>query len=77
MASIFITGSTEGLGRAAAQALIEQGHRVVLHARSERPGGLSIHLSTFDKDHSVRLSCHPLGYFTLRHISPYRIGIPL
>ena len=36
MAFIFITGSTDGLGRAAAQALIEQGHRVVLHARSQQ-----------------------------------------
>jgi NAD(P)-dependent dehydrogenase (short-subunit alcohol dehydrogenase family) len=34
MAKIFITGSTDGLGRAAAQALIEKGHQVVLHARS-------------------------------------------
>ncbi|GMO33197.1 SDR family NAD(P)-dependent oxidoreductase [Bradyrhizobium sp. TM233] len=34
MATIFITGSTDGLGRAAAQSLLEQGHRVVLHARS-------------------------------------------
>jgi NAD(P)-dependent dehydrogenase (short-subunit alcohol dehydrogenase family) len=34
MARIFITGSTDGLGRAAAQALIEKGHQVVLHARS-------------------------------------------
>ena len=34
MAKIFITGSTEGLGRAAAGALIDQGHQVVLHARS-------------------------------------------
>jgi NAD(P)-dependent dehydrogenase (short-subunit alcohol dehydrogenase family) len=34
MAIIFITGSTDGLGRAAAQALVDQGHRVVLHARS-------------------------------------------
>lgn len=31
---IFITGSTDGLGRAAAAALIAQGHQVVLHARS-------------------------------------------
>jgi len=31
---IFITGSTDGLGRAAAQTLIGEGHRVVLHARS-------------------------------------------
>jgi len=35
MARIFITGSTDGLGRMAAALLIEQGHRVVLHARSE------------------------------------------
>src|SRR4029078_686890 len=34
MATIFITGSTDGLGRAAAQALIEKSHQVVLHARS-------------------------------------------
>jgi NAD(P)-dependent dehydrogenase (short-subunit alcohol dehydrogenase family) len=31
MARIFITGSTDGLGRAAAQALIEESHEVVLH----------------------------------------------
>jgi NAD(P)-dependent dehydrogenase (short-subunit alcohol dehydrogenase family) len=31
---IFITGSTDGLGRAAADALISEGHDVVLHARS-------------------------------------------
>jgi NAD(P)-dependent dehydrogenase (short-subunit alcohol dehydrogenase family) len=34
MARIFITGSTDGLGRAAARALIDEGHDVVLHARS-------------------------------------------
>jgi NAD(P)-dependent dehydrogenase (short-subunit alcohol dehydrogenase family) len=34
MARVFITGSTDGLGRAAAQALIDEGHQVVLHARS-------------------------------------------
>ena len=31
---VFITGSTDGLGRAAAVTLIEEGHQVVLHARS-------------------------------------------
>ena len=36
MARIFITGSTDGLGRAAAQALINEGHEVVLHARSQK-----------------------------------------
>lgn len=33
---IFITGSTDGLGRAAAQTLMAEGHQVVLHARSEQ-----------------------------------------
>ena len=36
MRRIFITGSTDGLGRAAAQTLMNEGHRVVLHARSEK-----------------------------------------
>jgi NAD(P)-dependent dehydrogenase (short-subunit alcohol dehydrogenase family) len=35
MARIFITGSTDGLGRAAALTLIAGGHEVVLHARNE------------------------------------------
>jgi NAD(P)-dependent dehydrogenase (short-subunit alcohol dehydrogenase family) len=38
MQRVFITGSSDGLGRMAAQLLIEQGHRVVLHARNERRG---------------------------------------
>jgi NAD(P)-dependent dehydrogenase (short-subunit alcohol dehydrogenase family) len=36
MAQVFITGSTDGLGRAAAAALLDGGHRVVLHARNDR-----------------------------------------
>src|SRR5206468_10564508 len=41
MARVFITGSTDGLGRAAARALIADGHEVVLHARSrERASAL-------------------------------------
>lgn len=32
---IFITGSTDGLGRGAAVTLMQQGHQVVLHARSK------------------------------------------
>lgn len=35
MSRIFITGSTDGLGLAAARVLIENGHEVVLHARSK------------------------------------------
>ena len=38
MARIFITGSADGLGRMAAELLIEQGHTVVLHARSHARG---------------------------------------
>ena len=34
MARVFITGSADGLGHAAAKALIDEGHQVVLHARS-------------------------------------------
>jgi NAD(P)-dependent dehydrogenase (short-subunit alcohol dehydrogenase family) len=35
MRRVLITGSTDGLGRAAAKALIDQGHQVVLHARTQ------------------------------------------
>ena len=38
MARAFITGSSDGLGKMAAQLLIEQGHRVVLHARNDARG---------------------------------------
>lgn len=34
MSRVFITGSTDGLGYAAARTLIAEGHEVVLHARS-------------------------------------------
>jgi NAD(P)-dependent dehydrogenase (short-subunit alcohol dehydrogenase family) len=35
MARVFITGSSDGLGKMAAELLVQQGHKVVLHARSE------------------------------------------
>jgi NAD(P)-dependent dehydrogenase (short-subunit alcohol dehydrogenase family) len=38
MARVFITGSSDGLGRMAAKLLREQGHGVVLHARNEQRG---------------------------------------
>lgn len=34
MASVFVTGSADGLGLLAAQQLLQQGHAVTLHARS-------------------------------------------
>lgn len=36
MSRIFITGSTDGLGLAAARTLMAEGHEVVLHARSSK-----------------------------------------
>ncbi|MET0133512.1 MAG: SDR family NAD(P)-dependent oxidoreductase [Kibdelosporangium sp.] len=36
MARVFITGSADGLGQLAARQLVQDGHRVVLHARSRR-----------------------------------------
>jgi NAD(P)-dependent dehydrogenase (short-subunit alcohol dehydrogenase family) len=36
MARVFISGSADGLGKLAAEALIAQGHRVVLHARNKQ-----------------------------------------
>ena len=38
MARVFITGSADGLGKMAAQLLVEQGHKVVLHARTGQRG---------------------------------------
>ena len=38
MPRVFVTGSSDGLGKMAAQLLIEQGHKVVLHARNEVRG---------------------------------------
>jgi NAD(P)-dependent dehydrogenase (short-subunit alcohol dehydrogenase family) len=42
MARVFITGSSDGLGLAAARSLIDGGHEVILHARSaERASAVS------------------------------------
>src|ERR1700738_2173227 len=35
MSRIFVTGSADGLGKMAAQLLIDEGHQVVLHARNK------------------------------------------
>ena len=35
MAHVLVTGSVDGLGRASAQALLDAGHKVVVHARSD------------------------------------------
>ena len=38
MATIGITGATDGIGLATAQRLLADGHRVLVHARSEERG---------------------------------------
>lgn len=38
MARVFVTGSADGLGRLAAAQLVDEGHEVVLHARSDARG---------------------------------------
>jgi NAD(P)-dependent dehydrogenase (short-subunit alcohol dehydrogenase family) len=35
MSRVFVTGSADGLGRGAAEELLDEGHRVVVHARNE------------------------------------------
>src|SRR5262249_40914934 len=39
MARVFVTGSSTGLGLMAAQLLLEQGHRVVVHGRNQVRAG--------------------------------------
>ena len=75
MARIFVTGSSDGLGRMAAQLLIEQGHGVVLHARSEQraeqalaasPGAQGVvigDLSSIAQTRSVAAQVNALGAF--------------
>jgi NAD(P)-dependent dehydrogenase (short-subunit alcohol dehydrogenase family) len=46
MSRIFITGSTDGLGRAAARRLIGEGHQVVLHARSRERASTVVDLAS-------------------------------
>ncbi|WP_284117692.1 SDR family NAD(P)-dependent oxidoreductase [Streptomyces fragilis] len=36
MSSVFVTGSAQGIGHETARALIDAGHRVVVHARDDR-----------------------------------------
>jgi NAD(P)-dependent dehydrogenase (short-subunit alcohol dehydrogenase family) len=35
MVQVLVTGSTAGLGRATAEALLDAGHSVMLHARND------------------------------------------
>ena len=75
MARIFITGSADGLGLLAAEKLIDQGHKVVLHARNadrrkqtllKVPGAEEVLIADLsDTDETVKLSeeINALGKF--------------
>ncbi|MFI5838160.1 SDR family NAD(P)-dependent oxidoreductase [Catenuloplanes sp. NPDC051500] len=73
MARVFITGSSTGIGQAAAVALIAQGHEVVLHARNEQraaeaarqtPGATETvigDLSSFAETHELARNAEKFG----------------
>ena len=75
MARILITGSSDGLGSLAAQALVKRGHTVYLHARSEQrakdaqkacPGAESVFIADLSKpDETKRMAedANKLGAF--------------
>ena len=75
MAQVFITGSSDGLGLMAARLLIEQGHQVVLHGRSDdrsrdalkaaagARGAVTGDLSTIDGARIVADQVNNLGRF--------------
>lgn len=75
MARIFITGSADGLGQLAGKALLEIGHRVVLHARNKQraedakqavPDAEAIligDLSSTDETKSLAEAVNALGHF--------------
>jgi len=73
MSRIFITGSTDGLGLAAARTLMDEGHALVLHARSKqrasvfadlarRPAGIVIgDLSSASETRSIAGQLNEIG----------------
>jgi NAD(P)-dependent dehydrogenase (short-subunit alcohol dehydrogenase family) len=75
MARIFITGSADGLGQLAAQTLIQQGHKVVLHARhaqraeeavNKTPGAETVltgDLTNLEETKELAYSVNQLGQF--------------
>lgn len=75
MARVLITGSTDGLGRAAAATLLGDGHEVVVHARSEarltaaedhlRRGAKSVvgDLSDLDQVRALAQQANAIGAF--------------
>ena len=75
MPRIFVTGSSDGLGRMAAQSLINDGHKVVIHARNAKraedaqsavPGAeacLTADLSSIQETKELAVKVNKLGPF--------------
>jgi NAD(P)-dependent dehydrogenase (short-subunit alcohol dehydrogenase family) len=75
MARVFVTGSSDGLGKMAAQLLLDQGHQVVLHARNEKrakdakaavPGAADVvigDLASIDQTKGVADQVNQIGVF--------------
>jgi len=59
MALILVTGAATGLGLAAAQALTEDGHEVVVHARGARSAECGPRRVGSDGRGECRLRCGP------------------
>ena len=86
MSTVFVTGSTTGLGRATAEQLLDTGHQVVLHARSaeragefgdlaERATGIAIgDLANADDVRSVAEQANTFG--RVRCSDPQRRRVP-
>lgn len=91
MSRIFITGSADGLGHLAAKALVEQGHRVVLHARNNDrgkealrnvPGAeavLTADLSSLDETKKLAAEVNALGPFdaVIHNAGVYQVSAPV
>jgi NAD(P)-dependent dehydrogenase (short-subunit alcohol dehydrogenase family) len=81
MGRIFITGSADGLGRAAAQSLISDGHEVIVHVRSaERLAAVTDLVdngaSSVLGDLAVDAVIHNAGIYSGPHIMPVNVVAP-
>jgi NAD(P)-dependent dehydrogenase (short-subunit alcohol dehydrogenase family) len=88
MTRVFITGSADGLGSLTARALVKEGHKVVLHARSATrakeaaeacPGAETVlvgDLSSFSETKKLAEEVNKLGKFDaiIHNAALYRGG---
>lgn len=88
MARIFITGSSDGLGKLAAKALVAEGHHVLLHARNaerakqplkdvpEAEGVVAGDLTSLDETKHLANKVNDLGRFdaVIHNAGVYRVS---